>query len=89
MSEAFIDPEPDWRAAAACRGMPPSLFHPSRYDKCTLAAARRVCAGCCVAAECAAWAVADESQLGVAGGLSLTARRRIRRAATPDNRCTA
>ncbi len=72
----------DWRAAAACVGTDPELFFPvaeagPHYDA-QAAAAKAVCAGCPVVAECLAEALA-RIPYGVAGGLTEGERRALRR----------
>jgi WhiB family transcriptional regulator, redox-sensing transcriptional regulator len=57
-----------WRARAACRGTHAGLFydlHPAVVD-----AAKAVCDGCPVRAQCAAHAVAAGEEFGVWGGLA-------------------
>ncbi len=73
----------DWRAAAACAGTTdPELFFPvaetgPAYDA-QVAAAKAVCAGCPVVAECLAEALA-RIPYGIAGGLTESERRALRR----------
>lgn len=45
------------------------------------AAARRLCAGCPVAATCAAWAIPQTDLLGVWGGITAQGRARLRKKA--------
>lgn len=57
-----------WRHRAACRGTNPALFydvHPAAVD-----AAKDVCTGCPVRAECHDHAVAAGEEFGVWGGLA-------------------
>lgn len=72
----------DWRHRAACRGEDPELFFPVGGDGAALArvaAAKAVCAGCPVRAECLAFALVAISD-GVAGGLTAEERAQLRRA---------
>lgn len=64
---------PDWRSAAACNGMPAEAFYPAAGDHETTEAAKRVCRGCPVRAECLADALGWEAsgrRHGIVGGLS-------------------
>lgn len=64
----------DWRKMAACRGMDPELWFPLGDG----AQARAVCAGCPVADQCLAWAVAIGADDGIFGGLDADDRRALR-----------
>lgn len=86
----------DWRARGACRFSDPEMFFPvaengPEFDQ-AVAAAKQVCAGCPVRAECAAWAIAALPH-GVAGGMSADERHHARNQrpplATPACRSTA
>lgn len=72
-----------WRRRAACAGLPTDMFFPGLGEN-TLAA-KAVCAGCPVRAECL------ESNIlvnqGVYGGLSRMERRRLRGALAPCRTC--
>lgn len=78
-----------WRIRAACRGTDGEMFFPTAQDGLALeraeAAAKRVCAGCPVKAQCAAWAL-DALPFGVAGGLGEAERAELRRNGRPANR---
>ena len=67
-----------WMARAACRGMDPELFHPDRGE--STAAAKAVCASCPVRDDCLEYALDAGEKLGIWGGASAKARRRIKRA---------
>ena len=67
-----------WHERAACRGMGSDLFFPSIGDHKKAQAARRICAGCDVRADCLADALATNQQHGVWGGLTVRARRQLR-----------
>lgn len=65
----------DWRRAAACAAVDPETFYPLDLDPTgpAVAAARRVCAGCPVRAECLADVMAGEDparRWGVTAGLT-------------------
>lgn len=66
-----------WKTDAACRGMDPALFFPQRGE--VVAAAKAVCGGCDVQAECLAYAMNNHENFGVWGGMSEHERRRLRR----------
>jgi WhiB family redox-sensing transcriptional regulator len=67
----------DWRTFAACRGMNPELFYPTRGDMATVAAAKAVCERCPVARPCKEDGFREH--LGIRAGLSEKQRRRLRR----------
>lgn len=95
-----------WQERAACAGMPTDLFFTpegstggSAAQVRRVAAAKAVCAGCPVRAECLAFALEHESggvlyRAGVWGGLTETERARLVRLARPaasppnDPRCS-
>jgi WhiB family transcriptional regulator, redox-sensing transcriptional regulator len=70
----------NWRDLAACRSADPELFFPVGDDGPALvqiAAAKAVCAGCPVVAECLSFALVAVPE-GVAGGLTVEERRGLR-----------
>jgi len=70
-----------WRDQAACRDQPKSAFFPvdgSADYASDLRAARRVCASCPVAEPCLRYALEENIDHGVWGGLSVRQRREIR-----------
>lgn len=79
----------DWRSRAACRGSEPETFFPTATEGPELAraeaAAKRICAGCPVRAECLAWAT-EVLPFGIAGGLSEAERAERRRATRAPRR---
>lgn len=70
-----------WRDQAACRDKPKNTFFPVNnspdYAR-DLRAARRVCASCPVAEQCLRYALEQDIDHGVWGGLSVRQRREIR-----------
>ncbi len=70
-----------WRDRAACRGTDPEVFFPVAESgparEAQVAAAKAVCAGCPVRAECLTEALA-RIPYGIAGGLTENERRRLR-----------
>jgi len=79
----------DWQWHAACADVDPGLFFPTgstRQIAAQTEAAKRVCAGCPVRAECLAWAVETRQDAGVWGGLTKTERRDLLRRRTPHTR---
>lgn len=60
-------PEP-WTRDAACAQVDPDVMFPHPSDRAGLNAARQVCAGCPVIAECRAFAVRTGQKHGVWGG---------------------
>ena len=66
-----------WADQANCLGVNPDLFFPERGQD--TAAAKAVCAGCVVSAECLEYALDAGEKFGVWGGKSERERRRLRR----------
>ena len=69
---------PAWHRRAACRGLGPALFFPSRGGNGV--AAQDLCRTCPVSEECLSFALADESLQGTWGGTSEPKRQMMRRA---------
>ena len=67
----------DWVDRAACAGTDHRLFF-GLTDR-LVTEARAVCAGCPVQAECLSYAMDNEEQFGVWGGLTVRERRALRR----------
>lgn len=85
----MVEPQ-TWMADAACRGLT-SLFFPERHaGRIEVDAARAVCSGCDVLAECRRWAVsADSPRDGILAGCTPRERAQLRRqAAGPQARVT-
>lgn len=74
---------PDWHDHAACAGVDPDLFFPSRGA--STREAKAVCAGCPVRSDCLEAAMAGGEKFGIWGGMSERERRRLRR----ERRATA
>jgi WhiB family redox-sensing transcriptional regulator len=68
---------PGWQEAAACRGLDPELFFPTRGED--YREARKVCAACPVRWECLEAALARSERFGFWGGHSERERRVLRR----------
>ncbi len=66
--------ERSWRHLAACKGMDPNLFFPTRGGNNTLRAAKAVCASCPVSTQCAE--AGKDERTGTWGGISSFKRRR-------------
>ena len=66
-----------WVVDANCQGVNPDLFFPGRGESAD--AAKAVCAGCVVSAECLEYALDAGEKFGVWGGKSERERRRLRR----------
>ena len=75
-----ITQPPEWMTAGLCAQVDPELFYPERGGSTT--AAKQVCTGCPVLAECLAYALANDERFGVWGGTSERERRRIKHHAT-------
>lgn len=65
----------DWEDLARCGEIGGDLFFPEKNQ--SMQAQKAVCAGCPVSAQCLEWALANDEQFGVWGGLSAAERRRI------------
>jgi hypothetical protein len=64
---------PDWMTDAPCASVDPYIFFPPKGG--SSREAKSICDSCDVKAECLAWAVANDEQHGVFGGLSARERR--------------
>ena len=76
----------DWLEHAACRGMDPDLFHPSRTSPshALVRTAKAVCDTCPVRDTCLQVALDDPTHLGIMGGTTADERRGIRAGHGPD-----
>lgn len=77
---ALFKPRGDtlWMHHAACAGEDPDQFFPDEEGKSSAKAARKVCATCPVAAQCAEFGVRN-SEYGIWGGLTDKQRADVRR----------
>lgn len=77
----LVEPENDWRARAACRGLDPELFFSpdifeTKQDKDDREErAKAVCAGCPVRAQCLDYAIRAGERYGIWGGMTELERR--------------
>lgn len=69
----LADLVPEWHADAACAGEPVSVFFPGLGERNT--AAMELCGHCPTRVQCLDWAIAEEINHGVFGGMSPAARR--------------
>ena len=72
----------DWRERAACRDEEPDLFFPRGNTgpaAMQIEEAKQVCRGCDVRDQCLQWALDNDQEHGVWGGLSEDERRALRR----------
>ncbi len=79
----------DWRSKAACLSVDPELFFPIGNTGPAIAQAaeaKRVCASCEVQEICLQWAIANNQDAGVWGGLSEDERRSLKRRAARARR---
>jgi WhiB family redox-sensing transcriptional regulator len=77
-----------WASKGACKDIAdPSMFFPARGENDRVAAAKQVCAGCPVRAECLQWAIDTHEKYGVWGGLSERQRRDLRRGRVRFAKC--
>ncbi len=84
------EPENDWRALAACKGVDPELFFSSddiadKRDRTEReSVAKGVCASCSVRGACLAYAIAAGERYGIWGGLNPQERRAVARSGQSD-----
>ena len=68
--------DPSWRDLRACADLPTAMFYPATGEHGR--AAKAVCAGCPVAADCLESAMANSEEFGIWGGKSERQRRAMR-----------
>ncbi|GAA5115967.1 WhiB family transcriptional regulator [Haloechinothrix salitolerans] len=68
---------PAWTVDAVCAQTDPEAFFPEKGG--STRAAKQICAGCPVRAECLAWALENGERVGIWGGTSYRERRRLHR----------
>lgn len=73
-----VSRDESWREMALCAQVDPELWFPEMGEP--SAAAKLICGWCEVRAECLAFALANNEQYGVWGGLSVKDRQFLRRA---------
>ncbi|MEU0017997.1 WhiB family transcriptional regulator [Streptomyces rochei] len=80
-------PNLDWQDRAACVGLDSRVFYANgKHAREQVNAARKVCAACPVAAQCADFAIQTGEKWGVWGGMSQKQlRQRRRRLRAPRN----
>jgi WhiB family redox-sensing transcriptional regulator len=71
----WIHEPPEWTYAAECQWTDPEIFFPEKGG--TTHAAKKVCGGCTVRAECLAFALERNERHGIYGGLSTVERRKL------------
>ena len=70
----------EWMRRGACVGSEPmAFFLPSSFGAKATAATKRICAGCPVREQCLDFAITENMQEGIWGGLTVRERGRIRR----------
>jgi WhiB family redox-sensing transcriptional regulator len=67
-----------WMKEALCAETDPEIFFPEKYES-VAATAKKVCAECDVAKQCLEYALRNNEQYGIWGGLSLIERRALKR----------
>ena len=71
--------EPGWRSRSACRGLPSDMFVSAELmTNDEEVAAKDVCAGCAVVADCLSYSIVNAVRFGVWGGLTGVERRPLR-----------
>lgn len=79
---ADLRERPQWQDEALCRETDPEVFYPEKGGSTT--AAKRVCMGCPVRAECLTEALERQERFGIWGGLSERERRKLARGTVVD-----
>ena len=59
-----------WQEIAACRGLPAEMFFPFHRNELGKKRALRICDRCEVTQQCLAFAIKNDEQWGIWGGLS-------------------
>lgn len=75
--EPLNSDRPDWQELAKCRGTDPDVFFPA--DGFGVMIAQQICGECPVRQECLEFALANNEDHGIWGGVSERGRRKIRR----------
>lgn len=90
-----VEPENDWRARAACKGMDPEHFFSSDDDAANKheraereASAKAVCGRCEVRRDCLSYAIAAGERYGIWGGMNAQERRALARSRSDEARAT-
>ncbi len=81
----------DWRSKAACLSVDPELFFPIGNTGPAIAQAaevKAVCHSCAVEATCLQWAIDNNQDSGVWGGMSEEERRSLKRRAARARRAS-
>jgi WhiB family redox-sensing transcriptional regulator len=76
MTDNFTRKRPDWMADANCRGLNTDLFFPNRGEPTD--DLRQICRRCDVQTECLTYALDNDEDKGIWGGLSGRERRQIK-----------
>lgn len=78
--DLLLELDQEWRELAACAGRDESVFFPpTDAERAMVRAAKAVCDGCPVQADCLAYAVETGQTEGIWGGLTASERRTYRR----------
>lgn len=68
----------DWQADAVCASTDPEIFFPEKGKRDSATAARLICAGCPVQAECLQYALDNDMRWGIWGGVNERPRRALK-----------
>ena len=68
---------PDWRDKAACLTVSPALFFPEK-EWSEAHEAKKICGGCESRVHCLRWALENDEDQGIWGGLAEKERRRLK-----------
>jgi WhiB family transcriptional regulator, redox-sensing transcriptional regulator len=83
---SLVDSRSAWMRFAACRSAPTSDFFPAMMSDVGAARAVSICNRCPVQDECARYAIVNNIEYGIWGGLSPRARREIASSAKKQDR---
>jgi WhiB family redox-sensing transcriptional regulator len=73
----LVDKDTDWMRWANCKGVDPEVFHPERGgSKGTVSRAKQYCYKCSVYKACMRFAIRNNIDHGIWGGLTASERRR-------------
>lgn len=82
----LVDSEAGWMVEAACRGQETNLFFPENMNVASAAHAVATCHRCPVQLACARYAIVNQIEYGIWGGLAPRARREIIASANKTDR---
>lgn len=83
----YRETDTDWMNYSECLGSEdPEMFFPERYTRLGTEAAKKVCSRCVVVAECLSYALKNNEEFGIWGGLTEKERQDLKRRNGRSNR---